>query len=618
MITVDTIVEAKRKYIIDHVMPSDLSDDIKEGLRIKEEMIANVTAESIEELTPNINETIQLLNEQGVSEEKYVKFMNGEISQVELYAKPDPATFNVRYCVDNKPLEKYKENTRIELKVPERENSEGRKETSIYVLIQLSGELNDMYKSKNCYWSIIPKDSTPPNPPDFIQIRFKGSIPKTIGGKTINNPREEALPSTTDITTINFINNNITYTSLDDLKAQAVSQKLVTSEEIYKIDLWSTSFNFIALTQPEVPNFTKTVELNDGDIYKFSGKNYCYSKMDQNKWVELPSGLSNLNESDNYSFLSMKKVSFSEEDAEIQTVSGGLMKAAATGVTEESSTGGLYCLTDQLVCTKYEDVETDVFVYMHVTATKQEEKKQKCCSKSGNCSKSSSSCDKGQTDTAIKHEPAVNKPWFNNMMDHILHSQIDPLIAAVNALGQSLNQVALGVCPDGAPLSTAPIVDNLATSAQNIANAIIPRDIEVDAACSLIMDAAESAVNSAIDSAISDFNNIVDDSMNSALTSAMNSVAATSALSRRMKASNGSDPEIEAISNANKAALAASTTMMAEFSQSICDVRMMDNGNGSSLDKIKAAIEVAKQKAAAEAEIEAAKIANQYIKDCMS
>ena len=630
MITVDDIVEAKRKYIIDHVMPADLSSDIKEGLAIKEEMIAKVTAESVKELSPDIDQTIELLNQSGVSKEKYSKFINGEITQVELYEKPDPVSTSVRYCVDQKELMAYKENTKVELKVPETPNQDGQKAVSIWFLIKLAGELHDMYRSKNTYWSIIPQDSTPPDVPDFVQIRFRGVVPGRVGTKTFTDG-EDAMPTIDDITMVNVINNSYTYTSLADLaKKLVVVDKVMKAEDVYKLTLWCTVFNYIPESQSEVPNYTKTINQSDGDIYNFSpylpstnqaelARNAqemrCYLFY-HNKWVVLPKGLRVLSTADNYSFLTTKKIEFSEEDAEIQTVSGGIAPLrAATGVTEESSTGGLYCLTDQLVNTKYEDVESDVFMYMHVTATKQQEKKKKCCSKSGNCSKSSSSCDKGQTDTAIKHEPCVNKPWFNNMMDHILHSQIDPLIEAINTLGDSLKQVAEGVCPDGAPITTSGAIQSLASEAQGIANAIVPRDAEVDAACSLIMDAAESAVNSAIDSAISDFNNMVDNSMNNAISAAMNSVSAF----RKLKASsNGEDPELKAIAKANQAALVASTEMMTEFSQTMCDARMMDNGNAASLEKVLASIELAKQKAAQEAEIQAAKIAAQYIKDCTS
>lgn len=590
MITIDTAVQAKRQYIIDHVMPSDLDNDVKEGLKLKEEMIANVTAESVRELTPNIDETIQVLNDQGISEEKYTKYITGEITQIELYEKPNPALFNVKYCIDDEDIKIYKENSVIELKVPETPNEEGVKETSIYLQFILTGELSETYFSKNAYWSILPLDTDAPPVPDVVKIHYKGIV-----------PTENDLIDDDDIAIINNINNTKIYSDEKTLCALLAVEGLIVTEATLK--LW-ISLGFIKPFQIILPNYTVTTKLNDGDFFMCTAtqRNHIYYSK---KYIKLPMGLSKLNIVDNDTFLTLEKISFSEENTS---------ESQESGDSGGDCTGGSYCFTDQLQCKKYESVETDVFVYMHVTATKQQEKKQKSCSKSGNCNKSSSSCDKGQTDCAIQHNPVVNKEWFNNMMDKILHMELDPIISSIETLASSVKTIL------GTPVAGGAVNDNgfvsIATLADSIAKAVPSRDVAVDAGCSLIMDAAESAMNDAIDSAIGAFNDVIDSTMNAACTSAMNSESAATALSRD-KFKSGS-AEIKAISNMNKAALKTSVQLMANFSQQICDVRMMDDGSPQALEKVKSAIEVAKQKAQQEAEVQAALVAAQYIKDCQS
>lgn len=600
MITIDTVVQAKRQYIIDHVMPSDLDNDVKEGLKLKEEMIANVTAESIRELTPSIDETIQVLNDQGISEEKYSKYLTGEITQIELYEKPNPALFTVKYCIDDEDIKIYKENSIIELKVPETPNEEGVKETSIYLQFILTGELSETYFSKNAYWSILPLDTNPPPVPEVVKIHYKGIV-----------PTENDLIDDEDIAIINNINNTKIYSDAKTLCALLAVEGLIVTEATLK--LW-ISLSFIKPFQIILPNYTVTTKLNDGDFFMCATtqRNHMYYSK---KYIQLPKGLSTLNIIDNDTFLTLEKISFTEENAaESQETKDAVAIKFKAGDSGGDCTGGSYCFTDQLQCKKYESVETDIFVYMHVTATKQQEKKQKSCSKSGNCNKSSSSCDKGQADCALQHNPVVNKEWFNNMMDKILHMELDPIISSIETLASSVKTIL------GTPVSGGAVTDNgftsIASDADSIVKAVPPRDVAVDAGCSLIMDAAESAMNEAIDSAIGAFNDVIDSTMNAACTSAMNSEAASTALSRN-KFKSGS-AEIKAISNMNKAALKASVQLMANFSQQICDVRMMDDGSSQALEKIKSAIEVAKQKAQQEAEVQAALVAAQYIKDCQS
>jgi hypothetical protein len=78
------LTKMKRSFIIDHVMPSDLDkNDIKNGLKIKEQMLENVTDEYIKKITPDWREKERYYRIHGLVD--YIDKINcGEMSITEL------------------------------------------------------------------------------------------------------------------------------------------------------------------------------------------------------------------------------------------------------------------------------------------------------------------------------------------------------------------------------------------------------------------------------------------------------------------------------------------------------------------------------------------------------
>ena len=126
-ISIETLINAKKQYIIDHIMPSDLDSDIKEGLKKKEQLIKDTTEDQIRSLNPNIDDLIKSLNDQNISSEQYSKYLNNDTTQVTVYPTPDPVTTSIQYCIINKKgdeitstskLYDYIENEDITLELP--------------------------------------------------------------------------------------------------------------------------------------------------------------------------------------------------------------------------------------------------------------------------------------------------------------------------------------------------------------------------------------------------------------------------------------------------------------------------------------------------------------------
>lgn len=619
MITVDTVVTAKKQYVIDNVMPSDLDEDIDEGLKKKEELISKITNESVIESNPGIQETIDTLNSQGITEEEYIEYVKGTTSIIQDTKIPDPATTTIQYCIDDGKLQKYKTNSTIELKIPSGENVE--KKVTLATLTKLAGEYTDTYKMKNAYWSIIPKDIEAPEVPDFIMINYKGCV----------TSKDELIDSG-DIANINYIRNGYTWSSLDDL-ASTIEKEGSIQVTIDDLTIWFNN-GMIPASQPQVPNYKVTINMNEGDMMYVTEEhlNYLYY---QEQWVELPKGLSELRADGTGQFVSIKIIEFSEEQA-------------AGDENTETCTGGTYCITTQYQSTKFDTVDTNTFVYLHLTATKQQEKKQKSCSKSGNCSKQSSSCDKGQTDVAEQHNPNVNEEWLNKILDLLIKIELHPMQKSERDLANAIIMLASapiqGVCPDGGVTGTvvcpgAAALGNLVLgqiTARAWYNTVTPAtgDISVDGATSIIFDAAESAVNAAVDAAISAFNDTINNTVNNAVTAAMDSAdsacsSATSAASACCSACKAAgNPSLAkaveaassacsgacnaALSTCNENCLGTSKQLLMDFSQSICDTRMQDTGDSASLSALNDTIASATETATAGAEAAAAQLAGQY------
>lgn len=639
MITIDTVVSAKKQYVIDNVMPSDLDNDLEEGLKKKEELISKITNESVVEANPDIMDTIAELNASGITEDDYYEFIKGTTKVIDKIVEPDPAKPSIQYCIDNQSLKKYEKNSTIELKIPEGEGVE--KKVTISTLTKLSGEYVDTYWTKNAYWSIIPKDTTEPDVPDFLQIHYKGSVVS----------KDELL----DIGAcgkINFIRNGFTWSSVDNLNSviEKDGSVDVSGDELSS---WVKN-GLLPSTQKQIPNFKMTINMNEGDMMYVQEDHLNYI-FHEGQWEALPKGMSDLRQDATNQFVSVKTIEFSEENAKGDE-------------DTECCTGGHYCITTQYQSSKFQSVDTNTFVYLHLTAKKQQEKKQKSCSKSNNCSKQSSACDKGQTDEADQHNPNVNENWLNQILDLLIKVELHPMQKSLRDLAEAIlalcngeyslsSAPARGTCPDG-PVSgnvVCPDAAGQAAAAQAKAELVLaqitPRswyntvltgtgDIAVDISTSIIFDAAESAVNAAVDAAISEFNDMVNDTVNQAVTNAMDaadsccggccggakacaaacSAAGNAPLAAAVNAACSSCQGAcnAALSKCNEECLNTTKNLLGEFSQSICDTRMQDTGDESSLSALMDTIASAGDEASGGAISAAADLASSYLSDVNS
>ena len=86
-----TLTKMKRAYVIDHVMPSDLDkNNIKHGLKLKEEMIAKITDDYIKNLIPEWKQIERDYRKRGVSQ--YMEKVNcGEMTLDDI---PKPGSIN--------------------------------------------------------------------------------------------------------------------------------------------------------------------------------------------------------------------------------------------------------------------------------------------------------------------------------------------------------------------------------------------------------------------------------------------------------------------------------------------------------------------------------------------
>lgn len=103
------LTKSYRKNIIDNVFPSDLNkEDIKLGLKAKEELLNNITDEYVQSILPNYKEIQETISNLGITEDEYQKYMTGDLSidkinlpkeakvLVEIYAKhPEDEVTNI-------------------------------------------------------------------------------------------------------------------------------------------------------------------------------------------------------------------------------------------------------------------------------------------------------------------------------------------------------------------------------------------------------------------------------------------------------------------------------------------------------------------------------------------
>lgn len=89
-----------RKNIIDNVHPSDLNkEDIKLGLKAKEELINNITDEYIKEILPNCEEIEETVKSLGMTQDQYESYAKGEL-QIDQLNLPKEASLKVEVYAD--------------------------------------------------------------------------------------------------------------------------------------------------------------------------------------------------------------------------------------------------------------------------------------------------------------------------------------------------------------------------------------------------------------------------------------------------------------------------------------------------------------------------------------
>ena len=172
------LTKSYRKNIIDNVYPSDLNkEDIKLGLKAKEELLNNITDEYVKTILPNCDEIEENIKKLGITEDEFDQYMNGEISidkinlpkeasiSVEVYAEyPETETSNI----PNKTWSPYKET--ITFQKPSTW-------TTLKFRITISGDNFDKYYFANepdlgmvSGWIVLPDDYNNEDPESEIKM----------------------------------------------------------------------------------------------------------------------------------------------------------------------------------------------------------------------------------------------------------------------------------------------------------------------------------------------------------------------------------------------------------------------------------------------------------------
>lgn len=152
MITLESMLESKRQYIIEHVLPSDLDENVKEGLKKKEQQLENLSVENMLEDDPGLLERIEDLNNKGISQEDYEKFINnvdGNASNMDVYKSATDTIY-------------YQKNDDEFVKVISGQSVQVTKNDKLKVKIVLEGDLIDTYQIE-AQWNSYPEGSTLPS-----------------------------------------------------------------------------------------------------------------------------------------------------------------------------------------------------------------------------------------------------------------------------------------------------------------------------------------------------------------------------------------------------------------------------------------------------------------------
>ncbi len=152
MITLESMLESKRQYIIEHVMPSDLDENVKEGLKKKEQQLENLSVDNMLKDDPGLLERIEDLNNKGISQEDYENFMNninGNASDMSVYKLASNTIY-------------YQKNGNEWVKSVSGEAIQINKNDKLRIKMYLSGDLIDTYQIE-VKWNSYPEGSTLPD-----------------------------------------------------------------------------------------------------------------------------------------------------------------------------------------------------------------------------------------------------------------------------------------------------------------------------------------------------------------------------------------------------------------------------------------------------------------------
>ena len=113
MINVQTIVESKKKHVIDHVSPIDLDDDIKVGLQKKEELIKRITGEYVRNIYTDLQDSLNRVNNLNLNADQFIDYTTGDIGVGDLTI--NMADITIFYSVNGGEWIEYNQESYIDI-----------------------------------------------------------------------------------------------------------------------------------------------------------------------------------------------------------------------------------------------------------------------------------------------------------------------------------------------------------------------------------------------------------------------------------------------------------------------------------------------------------------------
>ena len=163
MINVQTIVESKKKHVIDHVSPIDLDDDIKVGLQKKEELIKRINGEYVRNIYTNLQESLDKVNNVNLDADQFIDYATGDIGVGDLTI--NLANIGVYYSINGGDWIEYNPDSYITL-----ENTAD----IIKIKMVLDGGDLDTYFIYKTSWGVYQRDPNNENeePPMLPTITY--------------------------------------------------------------------------------------------------------------------------------------------------------------------------------------------------------------------------------------------------------------------------------------------------------------------------------------------------------------------------------------------------------------------------------------------------------------